>query len=89
MVLKKLMPLSELAAYVQREQHLPNVPSAADIKANGLNLSQFQMRLLEKIEELALYTLQQEEGLQSLRDENRELKARLEALEAQASGEPR
>lgn len=76
-----LMPLGELREFVAREKHLPNVPAAADIKKDGLNLSQFQMRLLEKIEELALYTLQQEEGLQSLRDENRELKARLEALE--------
>ena len=84
-----LMPLAELKEFVARERHLPNVPAAADIKKEGLNLSQFQMRLLEKIEELALYTLQQEEGLQSLRDENRELKARLEALEAQASGQPK
>ena len=66
------------------------MPAAADIKKEGLNLSQFQMRLLEKVEELALYTLKQEENLQSLRDENRELKARLEALEkAQAPTEPR
>jgi hypothetical protein len=85
-----LMPLAELREFVSREKHLPNVPAAADIKKEGLNLSQFQMRLLEKIEELALYTLQQEEDVRSLRDENRELKARLEALEnAQTSGEPK
>jgi hypothetical protein len=85
-----LMPLAELREFVSREKHLPNVPAAADIKKEGLNLGQFQMRLLEKIEELALYTLQQEEDVRSLRDENRELKARLEALEkAQASSEPR
>jgi hypothetical protein len=35
------------------------VPSTAEMKENGLNLSQFQMRLLEKIEELTLYTVQQ------------------------------
>jgi hypothetical protein len=84
-----LMPLAELREFVSREKHLPNIPAAADIKKEGLNLSQFQMRLLEKVEELALYTLKQEDNLQSLRDENRELKARLEALEkAQASAEP-
>lgn len=86
----ELMPLAELREFVAREKHLPNVPAAADIKKEGLNLSQFQMRLLEKIEELALYTLKQEEDLQSLRDENLELKARLEALEnAQAFSKPR
>jgi len=85
-----LMPLAELREFVSREKHLPNVPAAADIRKEGLNLSQFQMRLLEKVEELALYTLKQEENLQSLRDENRDLKARLEALEkAQAATEPK
>jgi hypothetical protein len=75
------MPLAELREFISREKHLPNVPSAAEIRNGGLNLSQFQMRLLEKIEELALYTLEQEEDLRSLREENRELEARLEALE--------
>lgn len=47
----------------------------------GLDLSKFQMRLLEKVEELALYTLAQEEHVRSLSDENQALKARLDALE--------
>jgi hypothetical protein len=55
----KLMPIAELDQYLQRESHLPNVPVAAEIKEKGLNLGEFQMRLLEKIEELTLYTVQQ------------------------------
>jgi hypothetical protein len=39
------------------------------------------MRLLEKIEELTLYTLSQQEQIGSLHQENSELKKRLEALE--------
>jgi hypothetical protein len=69
-----LMPLDELEAFIAREKRLPNVPSAREVKEQGLNLSQFQMRLLEKIEELALYTL-------ALHEENTDLKARLAALE--------
>ncbi len=85
-----LMPLAQLREFVSREKHLPNVPTAADIKKQGLDLSKFQMRLLEKVEELALYTLAQEEHVRSLSDENQELKARLDALEkALASTEPR
>ncbi|MFY9823079.1 MAG: hypothetical protein WAM82_16980 [Thermoanaerobaculia bacterium] len=57
------------------------MPTAADIKMQGLDLSKFQMRLLEKVEELALYTLAQEEHVRSLSDENQALKARLDALE--------
>ncbi len=57
----RLMSLGELKEYVALEKHLPNVPSSEEIRKNGLNLSQFQMRLLEKIEELTLYTLEQQE----------------------------
>jgi hypothetical protein len=70
-----LMPLGELRAYIAREKHLPNVPSADEITKDGLNLSQFQMRLLEKVEELTLYTLAQQQQIAAL-------EARLEALEA-------
>ena len=71
----KLMPLSQLADFVKREKHLPNVPSQGDVdKAGKLNMTQMQMRLLEKVEELALYTIQQQETID-------ELQARLTALE--------
>jgi len=70
------MPIDELAKFVQTEKHLPNVPSASNIKAEGLNMSQFQMRLLEKVEELTLYTI-------DLKAQNEQLQKRLEALETQ------
>jgi hypothetical protein len=53
------MQFDELEKFIAREKHLPNIPSAAEIKDKGLNLSEFQMKLLEKIEELTLYTMQQ------------------------------
>ncbi|HSF38410.1 MAG TPA: hypothetical protein VLT87_01380 [Thermoanaerobaculia bacterium] len=87
----RLMPIEDLKEFVARERHLPNVPSAAEIKEKGLNLSQFQMRLLEKIEELALYTVTQHEQIKSqkarideLQGVNAKLDARLEALEREA-----
>src|SRR6185295_2232162 len=76
-----LMPLEELRKFITQEKHLPNVPNAREVKEQGLNLSQFQMRLLEKIEELTLYALSQQEQIGSLHKENSELKERLEALE--------
>ncbi len=57
----KLMPLDELKAYVEKNDHLPGVTSADEVgKAGVVNLSGLQMTLLEKVEELTLYTLQQE-----------------------------
>jgi len=56
----QLMPLNQLEAYIRREQHLPEIPSAQNIRAQGVDLSTLQMQLLKKIEELTLYTIQQE-----------------------------
>ena len=75
------MPLEELREFVTKEKHLPNVPNAREVKEQGLNLSQFQMRLLEKIEELTLYTLSQQEQIADLHKENSDAKDRLESLE--------
>jgi hypothetical protein len=78
----ELMSLADLKAFVAENKHLPNVPSAEDIKRDGLNLTHMPLRLLEKVEELALYTLEQEEQITDLQEENSELKSRLEVLEA-------
>jgi hypothetical protein len=58
-----LMPLPELAEFIARERHLPNVPNAAEVEKNGINVNDFPMALLEKIEELTLYTLEQHETI--------------------------
>jgi hypothetical protein len=71
----KLMSLEELEVFIKQNKHLPNVPSENDLREAGvINNSEFQMILLEKIEELTLYTLQQQQIIE-------ELEARLEALE--------
>ncbi|MCP5074298.1 MAG: SlyX family protein [Rhodobacteraceae bacterium] len=62
----QLMPLSELEKYVAANSHLPNVPSAAEVKAGGLNLTEMQLALLEKVEELTLYTLEQQKTIDAL-----------------------
>ena len=64
-----LLSLEELRDYVTRERHLPNVPSSKDIKKDGLSLGEFQMTLLEKVEELTLYTLAQQEEIDQLRSQ--------------------
>jgi hypothetical protein len=83
-----LMPLDDLRAFIAQEKHLPNVSSRDDIKKNGLNVSQFQMTLLEKVEELTLYTLEQQEEIEilqqqvaALQRQNTDLNTRLVTLE--------
>ncbi|MEM7130705.1 MAG: hypothetical protein AAF702_30550 [Chloroflexota bacterium] len=71
-----LMSLDDLRSYIVQESHLPNIPNAEEIDQNGLNLGQFQMLLLEKIEELTLYTLAQQEEIEALRRQVDDLQGR-------------
>lgn len=59
----ELMPLSEVQSFIEANSHLPEVPSAADVKSGGLDITQMQLTLLKKVEELTLYTLAQEEKI--------------------------
>ena len=85
-----LMPLAELATFIKDNQHLPNIPTAAQVKQQNMkvNMSVLQMQLLEKVEELTLYTLEQENQLtkkdsrlSKLEKQNVELLSRLADIE--------
>lgn len=57
----ELRNLDELRTYIDSHKHLPEMPSARKINEDGVNLGEFCMSLLKKIEELSLYVLQQNE----------------------------
>jgi hypothetical protein len=63
----KLPSLQELQSYIQKNKHLPNIPSAAELEKNGMELGDMQKRMMEKIEELTLYILQQQKEIESLK----------------------
>ena len=56
----KLMPLEELSNFIKTNKHLPNIPTSAAVEKNGIELGAMNAKLLEKIEELHLYILQQQ-----------------------------
>src|SRR3954453_6448950 len=76
-----LMSLTQVASYIKENKHLPNIPSASDFKKEGINLSKLQMSLLEKVEELTLHAVSQNDEMTQLRAENQKLQDRLAALE--------
>jgi len=57
------------------------VPSATEVEENGIELGAMNAKLLEKIEELTLYLLKQEERLNAQEIENKQLQGRIEKLE--------
>ena len=65
----KLRPLSEVKAFIQENKHLPEIKSAQEMQENGVGINELQTQLLQKIEELTLYILQQEERIKALEAE--------------------
>lgn len=63
----RLRPLSEVKKFIEENNHLPGIPSAAQIAKEGIQLGDMSRRLMEKVEELTLYILQQQEQIDELK----------------------
>lgn len=62
----KLPSLNEVKSYIQENKHLPEIPSATEMQENGVSLDKLVIQLLQKVEELTIYTIQQEERIKEL-----------------------
>ena len=72
----QLRSLEALEAHIEENHHLPGIPAAAEIEADGIPVGEMQKMMMEKIEELTLYVI----------DQNKQLKdqqARIKQLEAE------
>jgi len=76
----KLNTLEAVERHIEEKGHLPNIPSAEDVKKNGINLGEMDAKLLEKIEELTLYVIQLNKDVKQLGVENKKLKKTIELL---------
>jgi hypothetical protein len=76
-----LPTLKEVDTFIQTNGHLPDVPSAADVKENGINLVEMQVKLLQKVEELTLYTIEQQKLIDQQARIMKLQQERLDALE--------
>jgi hypothetical protein len=70
----KLMSLPEVESFVRENRHLPDMPSAAEAKENGIDMGEFQNLLLQKIEELTLHAIEQQKIIEKQGAEIEELK---------------
>jgi hypothetical protein len=75
----RLMPLDEVAVFISENGHLPNVPSADCMVEEGMDVVKTNAMLLEKIEELTLHVIVQNERLERAERMIAELTARLAA----------
>lgn len=64
-----LPSLEHIEAKVRSDKHLPGIPSAAEVQKNGVNMGELQMKLLQKVEELTLYVIDQQKQIKTLQSQ--------------------
>jgi hypothetical protein len=79
----QLMPVQKVDEYISLNGHLPGVPSEKDLKEDGLDLANMQAIHMQKIEELTLYTIQQEKELAKQQQEIAALKTVMEKQQSE------
>ena len=62
-----LPPLSEVENYIKQNGHLKDIPSAEEVEKNGIELGEMNKLLLQKIEELTLYTIELKKEIEVLK----------------------
>jgi hypothetical protein len=72
----RLPSLLQVEKYIKTNKHLPNIPSAKKVEAEGFDLGDMNKRLLEKVEELTLYLIEQNKQLIAIKKELEEIKAK-------------
>ncbi|MET3035366.1 cell wall anchor protein [Chryseobacterium sp. NRRL B-14859] len=79
----QLKSLEEVEKHISEKGHLPNIPSADEVLKNGINVAEMNAKLLEKIEELTLYSIQQNKQLQEDSKTLKDQSEKIERLEQQ------
>ncbi|WP_131535581.1 hypothetical protein [Pedobacter nototheniae] len=63
----ELRPLTEIETFVKQNKHLPEIPTAKTMQEEGVGVSELQTKLLQKVEELTLYIIQQQKEIDELK----------------------
>ncbi|SNR96595.1 hypothetical protein [Flavobacterium sp. ov086] len=66
-----LPTLAEVEKHINEKGHLENIPSEEEVLKNGINLGEMNAKLLQKIEELTLYMINQNKSIEFLKEENK------------------
>lgn len=73
----ELLPLQEVEKYIDTHKHLPDIPSESEVLENGIDVAEMNAKLLQKIEELTLYLIQQDKALKTANQNIQELQRKL------------
>jgi hypothetical protein len=78
----KLMSLPQVEQFVKANNHLPQMPSAEEVAKNGLSMGEMQNKLLQKVEELTLYVIEQQKTISQQQSQLKELNNKFNNLKS-------
>ncbi|MDY3339289.1 hypothetical protein PG279_08885 [Riemerella anatipestifer] len=67
----QLPKLEEVEKHIRDKKHLPEIASATQMEKEGVNIGEFQIKLLQKIEELTLYIIELNKRINELEKKNK------------------
>ncbi len=77
----KLPSLEKLETFIKTNKHLPEIASEKEMQENGLQLAEMNIKLLQKIEELTLYTIEQQKLIEKQAEAIQEIKNQIKTNE--------
>ena len=78
----ELRPLHEVEQFINQNKHLPEIPSAKEMESeDGIGLAELNKLLLQKIEELTLYMIEQQKQIEELTNQNKEINSKIQNLQ--------
>jgi len=75
----KLPAIHEVEAFISINKHLPDIPSAAEVTKDGIDVGEMNQKLLQKIEEQMLYIIEMNKKVTTLTNEVKDLKEKVAA----------
>lgn len=76
----KLRTLGEVEQFIKTNNHLPEIPTETEVKENGVSLGEMNAKLLQKIEELTLYVIEQQKQINDIKEQNLKLSKDIETI---------
>ncbi|CAH0277647.1 MULTISPECIES: hypothetical protein [unclassified Pedobacter] len=76
----KLQSLVEIEAFIKKNKHLPEVPTAKQMVENGVNLGELNIKLLQKVEELTLHLIEKEKQLEKQTQTNQKQQIQIDQV---------
>ncbi|QLC64961.1 hypothetical protein LPB248_01320 [Flavobacterium sp. LPB0248] len=76
-----LPTLEEVEKHIAEKGHLENIPSEEEVLKSGINLGEMNAKLLQKMEEMTLYMIEQNKRINKIEKENQDLKSKIDSID--------